>query len=133
MTGTISRTGANALKLTMIFQADRKPATTLTTDAFERAKDMVQLANKQMADLLADGLGLSPDAKERKRVAAVIQRAGEIERSALLQATNVSADALDRHVKTLVEARQIALTERRPEIGPGRPAKVYRSLDGGTP
>jgi hypothetical protein len=133
MTGTISRSGANALKLTMIFQADREPSTTLTLDAFERARQMVELANKQMADLLADGLGLSPDAKERKRVAAVIRRAhpNEIQRSVLLNATNASADALDRHVKTLVEAQQITIREHKQATG--RPAKAYRWIDGTKP
>lgn len=133
MTGTISRSGANALKLTMIFQADREPSTILTVDAFERARQMVELANKQMADLLADGLGLSPDAKERKKVAAIIQRAGEIERSALLKATHISADALGRHVKTLIEARQIVLGERQPGTAAGRPPVTYRWIDGAKP
>jgi len=133
MTGTISRTGANALKLTMIFQADRNPSTTLTINAFEHAKNMVQLVNKQMADLLAEGLGLSPDAKERKRIADAIRRIHpeEIGRSALLQNTHVSADALDRHVKTLQQAQQVAVIQHKADTG--RPGLAYRWLDGARP
>lgn len=124
LAGTISRSGANALKLTAIFQADIKPSITLSLEAFEKARKMLEFANNQVAQLLAEGLGLSPDAKERKRVAEAIRRTYPeiLPRSTALQNLHISADALDRHIKTLVQAGQVVTKDvRRGETGrPGR-------------
>lgn len=132
LVGTVSRSGANALKLAMIFQADKAPATTLTLDAFESARQMVEDINDRTARLLDDGLALSPDAKERKRVAEAIRHAhpDSLEHSAALRSLHLSAQKLSRHVETLVQAGEITVDTIR---SGGRPGKAYKWTNGATP
>ena len=131
LAGTISRSGANVLKLTIIFQADQAPSTTLSLQAFERARKTVEFANDQTARLLAQGLGLSPDARQRKRIAAMIERAGTIEHSVLLKNSHIDSKHLKRHIETLHEAQEVVTVNL--EGDGGRSRKAYRWLDGATP
>lgn len=133
LAGTVSRSGANALKLTMIFEADRGVSGTLSLAAFERARQMVEFSNAQMAELLAEGLGLSREAKERKRVADAIRRAypDALEHSTALQNLHISADELGRHIKTLVQAEAVTIEPLQPATG--RKGKAYKWVNGASP
>lgn len=133
LAGTIARTGANALQLTMIFEADTGSAHALSIDAFERARQMVELSNDQVGDLLAEGLGLSREAKERRTLFAAIRQVypDALEHSTALKNSHLSADALKRHINTLIEADQVAVeTISRPS---SRPAKAYKWVNGTGP
>ena len=135
LAGTIARSGANALKLTMIFQADAEPSTVLSPAAFERARQMVEDLNERTAQLLDEGLGHGRDAKERQRIAEAIRGAlpGALEHSVALRSSHLSARAFQRHIETLVEAAEISVETVRPESGHGKASKGYRSLNGARP
>lgn len=132
LAGTISRSGANALKLATIFQADLSPSTKLTPKALERAIKVVEFANDQTARLLAEGLGLSREANERKRVAAAIQRTypDSLAHSDLLKNSHLDAQTLERHIKTLVQTHEV---EIQPVKTATQEGKAYRWRNGANP
>ncbi len=132
LNGTISRSGANVLKLAAIFQADMAPSNTLTLDSFERARESIEFLNEQTAQLLADGLGLGPDAKERRRVLEAIRKAypDVLPHSDALRNLNLSARSLERHVSTLVQADLIRVEAVNTTT---RTGKGYRCLNGTQP
>jgi hypothetical protein len=135
LVGTVARSGANALKLTAIYQADSGvPSTVLSLDAFERARATVEFANEQMAALLADGLGLSKDAKERKKLADAVKAAypDPLPHSTALRNLHLDAKALERHAKTLIESEEIEVTSIDAAAGK-KAAKAYRWVNGAAP
>lgn len=125
--GTISRTGANVVKLALIMQADIEPLTTISREALDRAIELVEFANEQMRALLEAGLAidLSPDAKERLTVERIIADSKTISRTDLLKQSRLGSLVLDRHVATLREREQVAVEEKTTG---GRPGTIYRWL-----
>jgi len=135
LAGTIARSGANALKLTMILQADMDPGPKLTLKAFEGARAMVEFANKQAASLLTEGLALNVEARERRRVREAIRKQypDALPHSDALRNLNISAKNLDRHIATLLQSEHVEIDTIPAGASGGRPGKAYRWLNGARP
>jgi hypothetical protein len=135
LAGTIARTGANCLKLAMIFQADLDPSLTLSMEAFEKARKLVEHTNQGSAALLAEGLGLTREGRERRRVAEAIRAAypSALPHSLILKNLHLSSRDLEKHIVTLIEAGDIRTASEPQGKQGGRPAKGYRWLNGATP
>jgi Protein of unknown function (DUF3987) len=135
LAGTIARSGASALKLTMIMQADIEPGPKLTLKAFESARAMVEFGNKQAAKLLSEGLALNVESRERRRVREAIKTKypDALPHSDALRNLNISASHLERHVATLLQSEQIEIDISPAGTAGGRPGKAYRWLNGARP
>jgi Protein of unknown function (DUF3987) len=135
LAGTIARTGANALKLTMIMQADMEAGPKLTLKAFESARAMVEFANKQADTLLSEGLAMNVEARERRRVREAIKKQypDALPHSDALRNLNISAKNLERHVSTLLQSEHIVIDPITTGAAGGRPGKAYRWLNGARP
>ena len=135
LSGTVARSGATALKLATIFQASADPSLTISQDSFERAKKMVEFSTERIAGLLAEGLGLDREGRQRKRVLTAIKRAHPeaLAHSDVLRNLNVSARHLEQHIATLVQSNEVAITNIDPTASGGRPGKAYRWLNGANP
>jgi hypothetical protein len=134
LVGTVARSGANVLKLAAIYQADSEASTVLSLEAFERARETVEFANEQMAGLLADGLGLSKDAKERRKFAEAVKAVypDALPHSTALRNLHLDTKTLERHAKTLIDSEEIRVASVPTEQG-RRSAKAYRWVNGAAP
>lgn len=94
-------------KFSMIYQISENQQKFIDEDAVLRAIKLIKRAKKDILFLLEDQLGNSEFENAKQRILNIIRRKGQIDRSKLLQLSNISKDYLDSIIDTLKDAELI--------------------------
>ena len=117
-------------KLAMLYELGNNVSMEITLESMGRATTFISELTVALDQIFSEGLGLTRDERDLKKVKSTIREHKIIDRATLLRNTHLTARRLEELTKTMLEREEVEVEYKKDSKVKGRSKTFYRWIPG---